>query len=137
MLAILDGFSAEHPIRTAEEIADSCNYTRASAYRYIKELTDTGLLQRVASSKYALGARIITFDYLIRQTDPLLQAGLPLMREIAVQTGCDCVMSALYGDQIFDTHRESNGRDALELSYGRGRIRPLFRGARPKSSWQI
>jgi DNA-binding IclR family transcriptional regulator len=132
MLAILDGFSAAHPIRTAEEIADDCQYTRASAYRYIKELTDTGLLQRVASSKYALGTRIITFDYLIRQADPLLQAGLPLMREIATQTGCDCIMSALYGDQIFDTHREVSGRDTLELSYGRGRSRPLFRGAAPK-----
>jgi DNA-binding IclR family transcriptional regulator len=132
MLAILNVFSAEHPVRTAEEIAESCQYTRASAYRYIKELTDIGLIQHVASSKYALGTRIITFDYLIRQTDPLLQAGLPLMREIAMQTGCDCIMSALYGDQIFDTHREISGRDTLELSYGRGRSRPLFRGAAPK-----
>jgi DNA-binding IclR family transcriptional regulator len=53
------------------------------------------------------------------------------MKELVAQTGFDCVVSSLHGDQLLDTHREY-GSMPPELSYGRGRPRPLFRGGAPK-----
>jgi DNA-binding IclR family transcriptional regulator len=53
------------------------------------------------------------------------------MQALAVQTGCDCVMTRIFDEQVIDTHRES-GPDGLHPSYGRGRPRPLFLGAAPK-----
>jgi DNA-binding IclR family transcriptional regulator len=132
MLAVVDIFTADRPIWSGEDLCDLLGYTRATGYRYLKELVGTGFLQRVAGSLYSLGPRIIALDYLIRQADPVMNAAVPTMRDMATQTGCDCIISSLYGDQILDTHRERSGREPIELAYGRGRIRPLFMGAAPK-----
>ena len=78
-----------------------------------------------------LGPRIILLDYAIRQGDPLLHAALPAMRAVATKTGCDCLLSAIFGHQILDTHREP-GTDTLALAYARGRPRPMFSGAASK-----
>jgi DNA-binding IclR family transcriptional regulator len=80
---------------------------------------------------YTLGPRIIVLDHYIRQADPVLQHGVPFMKELVAQTGLDCVVSALYGQQLLDTHREFGAAPA-SLSYGRGRPRPLFLGGAPK-----
>jgi len=53
------------------------------------------------------------------------------MRQLAETTGCDCVLSGLFANEILDTHRET-GIEKLTLTYGRGRPRPLFRGSAPK-----
>jgi DNA-binding IclR family transcriptional regulator len=79
-----------------------------------------------------LGPRIIVLDHYIRMADPVLQHGVPFMAELVEQTGLDCVMSGLYGQQVLDTHREF-GSTPAKLSYGRGRPRPLFLGAAPKA----
>jgi DNA-binding IclR family transcriptional regulator len=53
------------------------------------------------------------------------------MKELVAQTGFDCVVSSLHGDQLLDTHREYGSMPA-DLSYGRGRPRPLFQGGAAK-----
>ncbi len=116
---------------TTEAISDALQVSLPTGYRYVRMLTDAGLLQRTADSQYTLGPRIVVLDHYIRLSDPVLQHGLPFMKELAAQTGLDCVVSALYGGQLLDTHRET-GSAPLNLSYGRGRPRPLFRGAAPK-----
>ena len=131
MLSILDLFAADHPQWSAEEVCESLDFSRPTGYRYVKELVDAGLLQRVSNGYYVLGPRIILLDYQIRMADPVLRAAIPLMRDLVEQTGCDCVISAIYGNQLLDIHRES-GNEHLDLSYGRGRPRPLFQGAAPK-----
>jgi len=80
---------------------------------------------------FTLGPRIIVLDHYIRQADPVLQCGIPLMKELVLQTGFDCVVSSLRGDQLLDTYREF-GSTPANLSYGRGRPRPLFKGGAPK-----
>lgn len=86
---------------------------------------------RRVSGGFALGARIILLDYVMRQADQLLTTAAPLMRLLASRTGCDCVLTAVYGSQILDVHREP-GAAPLALAYGRGRPRPPFQGAAPK-----
>lgn len=131
MLSILDLFTTAHPSWSAENIAAIIGCSAPTSYRYLRELVSAGLLMRSGSGNYSLGPRIITLDYQLRTTDPYYAAGQPLMASLSERTGLDCVMTRLFDEVIIDTHRES-GTDSLNLAYGRGRHRPLFKGAAPK-----
>lgn len=131
LLAVLALFDEQHLALTPETLVDRLQVSLPTAYRYVKLLTDAGLLQRQGASQFTLGPRVIVLDHLIRHGDPVLQHGVPLMKELVAATGLDCVASALYGDQMLDIHREYSGQPAT-LSYGRGRPRPLFLGGAPK-----
>jgi DNA-binding IclR family transcriptional regulator len=131
MLGVLELFSEQRLHWSAEDIAQTLGVSLPTSYRYLKTLSEAGLLQRVGDAQFTLGPRIIVLDHYIRQTDPVLQCGVPFMKELVAQTGFDCVVSSLHGDQLLDTHREY-GSMPPELSYGRGRPRPLFRGGAPK-----
>jgi DNA-binding IclR family transcriptional regulator len=131
-IAILGLFTQNRPIWSADEINEALGYSRATGYRYVKDLMDAGLLQKTTAARYALGARIIELDYQLRQSDPVLLAAAPVMEELASKSKLDVVLSAMFsGMQLVDTHRVSPG-STLQLHYGRGRPRPLFRGAAPK-----
>jgi DNA-binding IclR family transcriptional regulator len=131
MLSVLDLFSDSRLTWTAEAITEALQVSLPTGYRYVKMLTDAGLLQRAADCRYVLGPRIIVLDHYIRMADPVLQHAQPFMRELVDKTGLDCVISGLYGEQLIDTHREF-GQSPAVLSYGRGRPRPLFLGGAPK-----
>ena len=131
MLGVLDLFTDQRLHWTPEAVADELQVSLPTAYRYVRLLTDAGLLQRTGDAQLTLGPRIIVLDHYIRQADPVLQHGVPFMKELVSQTGLDCVVTALYGGQLLDTHREYGAAPA-SLSYGRGRPRPLFRGGAPK-----
>jgi DNA-binding IclR family transcriptional regulator len=73
----------------------------------------------------------MVLDHYMRQADPVLQHAIPFMKELVALTGFDCVISGYHGHQILDTHHELSSAPS-DLSYGRGRPRPLFRGAAPK-----
>jgi DNA-binding IclR family transcriptional regulator len=124
-------FSRTRSIWHTDEIIASLGYSRASGYRYVKELVDAGFLQKVAAGRYALGPRIVELDYQLRQSDPVMLAAAPIMDALAQRTRLNVVLSALYGrDRVIDSHHVRV--DGLDLAYGRGRLRPLFRGAAPK-----
>jgi len=130
--AILSLFSRTRSIWHTDEIIASLEFSRASGYRYVKELVDAGFLQKVSAGRYALGPRIIELDYQLRQSDPVLLAAVPVMDALAQKSRLNVILSALYGrDRVIDSHhaRADNG---LDLAYGRGRLRPLFHGAAPK-----
>lgn len=131
MLGVLDLFDERQLTWTAEAIAAALQVSLPTGYRYVKLLTESGLLQRTSDSQYTLGPRIVVLDHYIRQADPVLQHGVPFMKELVETTGLDCVISALHGQQLLDTHREL-GPTPESLSYGRGRPRPLFLGAAAK-----
>lgn len=131
MLRVLDLFSEEHLAWSVDEIAEELDVSIPTAYRYVKLLTQSGLLQRAAESRYTLGPRVIVLDHLIRIADPILKHAVPFMRELVMATGFDCVLSALFDQRLLDTHREF-ASEPVTLTYGRGRLRPLFRGAGAK-----
>ena len=131
MLSVLDLFSDQRLHWSAEDISETLGVSLPTSYRYLKTLSDAGLLRRGADAQFTLGPRIVVLDHFIRQADPVLQCGIPFMKELVAQTGFDCVVSSLHGDQLLDTHREY-GTAPADLSYGRGRPRPLFQGGAPK-----
>ena len=131
-LAVLDLFSRERPVWQPDEINEALGYTRATGYRYVKDLVEAGFLQKVSAGRYALGGRIIALDYQLRQSDPVLLAAMPVMATLAAATGFDAVLSVLFGGpQVIDIHRASV-QQSLKLTYGRGRPRPLFQSGAPK-----
>jgi DNA-binding IclR family transcriptional regulator len=132
LLSILELFSEDKPFLSAEDVGAELECSIPTAYRYVRELVDAGLLVRFAGGDYGLGPRIIKLDYHLRVTDPLLAVGQPVMRELSEHSGFDTVMSRWYGNELVDTHRETHDA-SLDLRYGRGRPRPLFLGAASKA----
>jgi DNA-binding IclR family transcriptional regulator len=130
-LSILNLFGEAHPVWHADEINEALGYARATGYRYVKDLVAFGFLRKVAAGRYALGPRIIELDYQLRRSDPLLLAAVPVMDELVRKAKLDAVLTTLFGGHLVDIHRTSID-PTLELSYGRGRPRPLFQGAAPK-----
>lgn len=132
VFAILDLFTREQPIWSPDEINEALGYSRPTGYRYVKELVDAGMLRKVAAGRYSLGGRIIELDYQLRQTDPVLLAAMPAMQQLAQRTGFDAVLTVLFaGPRVIDVHRVSTDSE-LQLAYGRGRPRPVFRSGAPK-----
>ena len=131
MLSVLDLFSDQRLHWNAEDIGETLGVSLPTSYRYLKTLSDAGLLRRGTDAQFTLGPRIVVLDHFIRQADPVLQCGVPFMKELVAQTGFDCVVTSLHGDQLLDTHREY-GTMPANLSYGRGRPRPLFQGGAAK-----
>ena len=129
--AILNLFEEAHPMWHADEINEAMGYARATGYRYVKDLVEFGFLRKVSAGRYALGPRIIELDYRLRRSDPLLHAAVPVMSDLVNEAGLDAVLTTLFGNQLVDVHRESID-PGLQLSYGRGRPRPLFFGAAAK-----
>jgi DNA-binding IclR family transcriptional regulator len=132
VFAILDLFTRERPIWHTDEINEALGYARPTGYRYVKELVDAGMLQKVTAGRYSLGGRIIELDYQLRQSDPVLLAAIPAMQRLASRTGFDAVLTVMFaGPRVIDIHRVNAQKD-LQLAYGRGRPRPLFRSGAPK-----
>jgi DNA-binding IclR family transcriptional regulator len=131
VLAILNLFDEKHPVWHTDEINTAMGYTRATGYRYVKDLVEAGFLRKVSAGRYSLGPRIIELDYQVRRSDPVLRAAVPVMDDLVKKARLDAVLSMIYGTSLVDIYRASVD-PTLQLSYGRGRPRPLFLGAAPK-----
>lgn len=132
MLAVFDAFSAEHPTLTAEDIMARMGYSRGTAYRYVRELVTCGFLARVGGGAYTLGPRIIELDYAIRQCDPVLNASRGAMQALRNKFDCDVLLTSFFDGRVLVIHHEVGG-DRITMSFGRGRVMPLFRGAPSKA----
>jgi len=129
VLQVLDLFSEARTTLAAEDIADLLGVSRPTAFRYVKQLCETGLLANIAG-RYALGAKIIELDYRIRRTEPILLASRASMRELAQRTAMTVVLCNIYGDEIVHSHHEPGG-ELAPMSLDRGHLMPLFKGAAP------
>lgn len=130
VLQVLDLFSAEQPTQTAERIAEHLALSRPTAFRYVRQLCEAGLLLNI-SGTYALGPRIIELDSYIRSSDPILANSRDALRTLAGTQACVAVLVTMYGEQVIHVHSES-GIGAVGLEFSRGRRLPLLRGAASK-----
>jgi DNA-binding IclR family transcriptional regulator len=127
MLEVLRLITPSSPTVDAARVCAVLDCGPSTAYRYIRELTEAGLLVRLPGG-YALGARIIQLDLQMRQTDPLLHHGRELLEALAAETGLSALLSELYDDTVITLHEEA-GSGMAALQFGRGRAMPLHRGA--------
>ncbi len=131
MIDVLDLYSDTDTLLTAEDIAQRLEVSRPTAFRYVRELTVAGFLANY-SGRYSLGARIITLDYRIRQSDPVLKAARAVMKALSAETGCSTVLCRMYNEEVINVHDEVGYGDPGVSFSGRGRPLPLFRGSASK-----
>ncbi|MDF1747948.1 MAG: IclR family transcriptional regulator [Alphaproteobacteria bacterium] len=126
MLDVMDLITPDRPVVTVEEICELLGYAPASAYRYVRELAGAGYLVRLPTG-YALGPRIIELDLQMRENDPLLTQSRNLVEGIAEKTGLSVLISELYEEKVVAVFQEHAPNE--NITFGRGRSMPLFRGA--------
>ncbi|WP_188052136.1 IclR family transcriptional regulator [Azospirillum sp. Sh1] len=127
MLDILDLFAPDRPTIDVDFICERLGYTQASAYRYVREFVEFGLLVRIPSG-YTLGPKIIELNRQMTEHDPLLVASRDLLSFLVDETGLSALLSERYDDTVINI-QHTPGREGLPLNYGRGRPMDLFRSA--------
>ncbi len=130
MLSILDLFTEKIPQLSPSEISAALKLSRPTTYRYLKELTQAGLLSST-NGHYSLGPRIIQLDYQIRKADALLAGGVDEIRHLGEQFGGNVLVSSMYGETIVNTHHVKNDAK-IKLTFDRGHLMPLATSATSK-----
>lgn len=128
---VLDLFSGQATLLTAEDIARLLQVSRPTAFRYAAELSASGFLANY-SGHYSLGARIITLDHRIRESDPVLRIARPAMRELSAETASATVLCRMYNEDIVNVYQEEPAQDGTSIQ-SRGSPLPLFRGSASKT----
>src|SRR5258707_82125 len=134
LLAALALFTIERPQWTVEAAAEQLGVSATTAYRYFKQLTGTGLISPVAGAGYTLGPAIIQMERQIQATDPMLTAARGVMVDLVqyAAEGSTVLLCRLFHDRVMCMHQIMGRGPQEPVSYERGRLMPLYRGATSK-----
>jgi len=134
LLAALALFTIEQPQWTVEAAAERIGVSATTAYRYFKQLTETGLISPVAGAGYTLGPAIVQMERQIQATDPMLTAARSVMVGLArdAAEGSTVLLCRLFHDRVMCMHQVMGRGPQEPVSYERGRLMPLYRGATSK-----
>lgn len=132
LLRVIGLFTPERPVWTADEIGAVMGVSRATQYRYLRQLTGAGLLASLGGGSYRLGPRFIVIDRQIRLSDPLLTFGPPAMARACRELGHAQLLCTYFGNQVLCIHQESVD-PTIRSSMDRGLPFPLFRGSPSRS----
>ena len=128
MISVLDVIEESPTGLTFDQIKDTLQLTRATLYRYVKILSEAGLITSLPDLGYTLGPRVAELDYKMRQQDPLITAARPVMVELAKTEHGVVLLCRRYRDKVLCVHQEGSS-ETFTSSYERGRDWPLLRGA--------
>jgi DNA-binding IclR family transcriptional regulator len=134
LLGVLALFTAAQTRWTVEAAAEQLRVSTTTTYRYFKKLTRAGLITPVSGAGYTLGPAIIQMDRLIQSGDPMLNGARSLMIELAGQAaeGSTVLLCRLFHDRVMCVHQIMGRGPQEPVSYERGRLMPLYRGATSK-----
>lgn len=135
LLAALALFTIERPQWTVEAAAAELGVSATTAYRYFKQLTGTGLISPVAGAGYTLGPAIVQMDRQLQATDPMLIAARAVMVDLVQHAaeGSTVLLCRLFHDRVMCMHQVMGRGPQEPVSYERGRLMPLYRGATAKN----
>src|SRR5688572_12073093 len=131
LLGVLDLFTPGAPAWSTDALIRSLDMSRSNGYRYIKALSDVGLIAPVSDGHYVLGPRIVELDRQIRQCDPLYNAAGPAMKRLVSASQHSALLCALFSGSVLCV-REELTPDSPPTLFTRGQTRPLFQGAASK-----
>lgn len=135
LLQILDLFSLERTTIRVEEVVQAFNIVQSTAYRYLRELCDAGLLAQQGKGVYSLGRRIVELERLLQLSDPLLLAGKDVMDSLLEESpNRSFLLCAYYRDGALCVYKVGldeilHAGTAMKIQRGRGTRLPLFVGA--------
>ncbi len=135
LLQIVDLFTLERTMVRVDEVAETFGIVQSTAYRYLRELSDVGLLAPQGKGVYALGRRIVELERILQLSDPLLLSGKGVLDTL---TGAGAnrafLLCTLYRDGVLCVYVVGpdeirfDGRQ-MKIQRGRGTLLPLFSGA--------
>jgi DNA-binding IclR family transcriptional regulator len=128
MISVLDLIEASTGGLTFDQMLDTLKLTRSTLYRYVKILSEAGLITSLSDLGYTLGPRVAELDYKMRTQDPLIVASIPIMTELARAVPGVALLCRRYRDKVLCVHQEGSST-AFSSGYERGRDRPLLKGA--------
>lgn len=131
-LSLLHLLTVDRPTVTVVDVTDALDCSRTTAYRYLKSLTEAGLLASLPEGKFSLGARVIELDRQIRLSDPLLLAAETRMRELSLDLDVNAFVCSYYKEAVICI-TQSWIHEAWYTSWGRGQPMSLLRGAAGKA----
>jgi DNA-binding IclR family transcriptional regulator len=127
-------FTIERPQWTVEESAQELGLAVSTAYRYFRALSNAGLVTSYSNGRYVLGPAIIQLDRQLRLRDPLIGVATPVMHGLTplLPHNCLLLLCRLYHEHVMCIHQEYEQLPNFPVSYERGRLMPLSRGAASK-----
>ncbi|MCW1931831.1 IclR family transcriptional regulator [Pararhodobacter zhoushanensis] len=128
MLSILSVFSDDKYEWTPDELIDFLGYTRPTLYRYLKILTDAGLVTSLPPGRYLLGPRVVELHHLVRMSDPLILAGTTVASELAAQFKGTAMLIRWYRNRMVCIHHETTPQAPI-VRYMRGQPMGMSHGA--------
>src|SRR5580704_17940802 len=134
LLAVLGLFTADETQWTVEAAAEKLAVSTTTTYRYFKKLTKAGLISPVAGAGYTLGPAIIQKDRLIQSSDPMLSGARAVMIDLVrhAAEGATVLLCRVFHDRVMCVHQIMGRGPQEPVSYERGRLMPLYRGATSK-----
>src|ERR1700744_2202115 len=117
--AILNLFSDDRPQIELSDAEEILGLSRATAYRYLPEMHEAGLLSRV-SGRFMPGPKMIELEFLIARYDPLLVAANAPMKSLSDRAGCDVLLGRLYDIRLVNVASILISK-ARELNFAPGR----------------
>jgi DNA-binding IclR family transcriptional regulator len=128
MLTVLDVIEASSTGVTFDQMLETMKLPRSTLYRYVKVLSEAGLIVSLPHFGYTLGPRVAELDLKMRTQDPLITASLPVMNELARSVSGVVLLCRKYRDKVLCVH-QAGSSPAFRSGYARGQDRPLFKGA--------
>src|SRR3990172_3444925 len=119
MLDILDLFEEEHLRWAPEQMMARLGCPRSTLYRYLRVLTNAGLVTSLPDVGYTLGPRIAELDYEMRSSDPLIGNGRPLLQALVREIAGIGLLCRYYKDRVLCIHQEGAATD-FNSGYERG-----------------
>ncbi|WP_332746978.1 IclR family transcriptional regulator [Hydrogenophaga sp.] len=132
VLQVLGLFTQERKQIRASDVIDLLDTSPATAYRYMADLEEAGLIERSGVGQYVLGPTVVELDRQIRINDPLIAAAADIMRNLSDRTGGTALLSRWHGRKVICVHQTVGRFSPQAVSYERGRAMPLYRGATSK-----
>jgi DNA-binding IclR family transcriptional regulator len=134
LLKLLMIFADKSDPRSVENLADELDLPHSTTYRYVKTLSDVGLIVAVSAGSYILGPSIIVLDRQMRLSDPLLNSAERVKSRLAKELpGPGMILICrLFRNSVMCVDSAGSGKLGFVVSYSRGRALPLYRGAASK-----
>lgn len=134
LLSVLELFTVERHEWTVEQAAAQICVSPTTAYRYFRYLRNAGLITPVSGASYTLGPAIIQLNRQLQICDPMLNVARSVMNDLInnATEGTTILLCRLFHSKVMCVHQVVGVGPQEPVSYERGRLMPLYRGATSK-----
>jgi len=133
IIDVLRLFDDSRRVVRASDVEQLLDVSHATAYRCIKVLLDSGLLEPAGGGSYVLGPTIVELDRQIRIHDPLIDASDDVMRGLSGKLGATMLLCRRHGLKVLCIHQTHGHAAPAIMGYERGRAMSLYLAATSKA----